>query len=289
MAYGTKTASIMDIPLKISSVVTPYLGDNGYKFEGVNSIRVLSIPNGSLNTYNEASATAPFGDPALVVPVEQLLELAYNKSMLLRIQKTQMQDIPVSAFSKKASLQNIDQVFIPAHDKYSIGKVLAARPIANQVFITLSTDSATEKFSTMVTKSRNAGASLSNSFAWVTYSFADIIKEKINYTGSDKGYTEGKNGYLGRLAGVRIVEVPDTYLGTNIYAIHFDKSAVINVTPKMDAKSDMVVLDKVPGFSGVEIQMRDRADTFVLNKKATVISSLEDIAASTTTTTSTSS
>ena len=98
MAYGSKTANIMDIPLSISSVVAPYLGDNGYKFEGLNSIRVLSIANGSLATYDEAHATAPFGSPSLVVPDEQVLTLAYNKSMLLRIQRTQIQDIPVSEF-----------------------------------------------------------------------------------------------------------------------------------------------------------------------------------------------
>jgi hypothetical protein len=56
----------MDIPLSISSVVAPYLGDNGYKFEGMNSIRVLSIANGSLATYDEAHATLPFGAPTLV-------------------------------------------------------------------------------------------------------------------------------------------------------------------------------------------------------------------------------
>ena len=274
MAYGTKTSNIMDIPLSISSVVTPYLGDNGYKFEGVNSIRVLSIANGTLDTYNEASATAPFGTPALVTPSEQLLELTYNKSMLLRVQRTQMQDIPVTQFAKKAALQNIDEVFIPAHDKYSIAKVLAARPTDNKITIA-DTDSPVAKFRTMVTTSRNNGAGLNSYFAWVTYTFADALKEAINFTGSDKGYAEGKNGYLGKLAGANVVETPDTYLGTDVKAIGVDKRAVVNVTPKMNPKTDMVILDKVPGFSGVEIQLRDRSDTFVLNKKKTTIASLE--------------
>lgn len=47
MAYGTKTANVMDIPLSVSSVFAPHVGDNGYKAVDVNSIRVLSIANGS--------------------------------------------------------------------------------------------------------------------------------------------------------------------------------------------------------------------------------------------------
>jgi hypothetical protein len=281
MALGTKTANIMDIPLSISSVVAPYLGDNGYKMDGENSIRVLSIANGTLANYDETSATAPFGAPSLVVPDEQVLTLAYNKSMLLRIQKTQIQDIPVSEFSKKVALQQADEVFVPAHDAYSIAKVLAARPVGNRVYIQLVGASPSTayvlKFSQMVDKARTGGASLSNVVAWVGYGFATQLKDKINFTGSDAGYTEGKNGYLGKMAGVKVVEVPDAYLGAGVYAIAADKRSIVNVTPKMDPKNGgMEVLEKVPLFSGIEIQLRDRGDTFVLNKKVNTIASLEE-------------
>jgi hypothetical protein len=273
----------MDIPLSVSSVVTPYLGDNGYKFEGSNVIRVLSVSNGTLADYNEADAAAPFGAATLVAPAEQLLTLAYNKSMLMRIQNTQIQDIPVSQFAKQVALQQCDQVFVPAHDAYSIGKIYAARPVGNRQYIqligtgTVPTEVA-KYFSRMVNKARTGGATLSNIVAWVGYEYATLIKDKINFTGSDAGYTDGKNGYIGKLAGVKVVEVPDAYLGgATIYAIAADKNAVVNVTPKMDPSAGgMVVIDKVPGFSGVEIQLRDRSDTFVLNKKVDSIASLEE-------------
>lgn len=281
MALGTKTANIMDIPLSISSVVAPYLGDNGYKMDGENSIRVLSIANGTLANYDETSATAPFGAPSLVVPDEQVLTLAYNKSMLLRIQKTQIQDIPVSEFSKKVALQQADEVFVPAHDAYSIAKVLAARPVGNRVYIQMVGASPSTayvlKFSQMVDKARTGGANLSNVIAWVSFGFSTTLKDKINFTGSDAGYTEGKNGYLGKLAGVKVVEVPDAYLGAGVYAIAADKRSIVNITPKMDPKNGgMEVLEKVPLFSGIEIQLRDRGDTFVLNKKVNTIASLEE-------------
>jgi len=277
MAYGTKTANIMDVPMSVSSVVAPYLGDNGYKFVDMNSIRVLSVANGTLSNYDETSATAPFGAPSLVVPDEQVLTLAYNKSMLLRIQQSQIQDIPVSQFAKTTAMQQADEVFVPAHDAYSIGKVLAARPVGNKVLFNATAGNTDLKlqFRRMINKVTTQGGALGSTFAWVAADIAAQIGALINWTGSDAGYADGKKGYLGTLAGARVVEVPDAYLG-GAYAVAVDKRAVVNVTPKMDPKAGgMKVLEDVPLFSGIEIQLRDRSDTFVLNKKARNVASLE--------------
>lgn len=283
MATGTKTSNIMDIPLSISSVVTPYLGDNGYKFDGLNSVRVLNIANGSLSNYDETSATAPFGSPTLVAPSEQVLTLAYNKSMLMRIQRAQIQDIPVSQFSKTVAMQQADQVFVPAHDAYSLAKIFASRPSGN--IVALDTSNYALSLKKAVDKVRTAGSNLNNVVAWVTYTYSALIQNAINYTGSDAGFTAGKNGYLGRLAGVPVVEVPDSYFFAGVSALVADKRAIINVTPKMDPKAGgLTVIDPVPLFSGIEIQMRDRSDTFVLSKKVNSIATVETAASTTTTT-----
>lgn len=284
MAYGTRTANIMDIPLSVSSVFAPYVGDNGYKWDGLNSVRVLSIADGTLANYDETSATAPMGAPSLVVPSEQVLALAYNKSMLLRIQRTQIQDIPVSQFSKQVALQQCNDVFVPAHDAYSLGKVFAARPAGN--VIQVDTSHYALSFQKMVNKARTGGASLQSLVAWVTYTFAALVRDAINYQGSDAGYANGATGYLGKLAGVPTVEIPDNYFFAGVSALCADKRAIVNVTPKMDPKNGgMTVIDPVPLFSGIEIQLRDRSDTFVLNKKVGSVASLETSASTTTTTT----
>lgn len=277
MAYGQKTANIMDKPLSVSSVFAPYVGDNGYKHVDVQTIRVLSIANGTIADYNEASATAPFGSATLVVPDEQLLTLAYNKSMLLRIQKTQMQDIPVSQFSKEVALQNADEVFVPAHDAYSLAKLVAARPVGNKVLFNATAGNTDLKlqFARFIRKITTQGGNIGSVIAWVASDVAAQIGALINWTGSDAGYGDGKKGYLGTLAGARVVEVPDAYLA-GVLAVGADKRAIVYVTPKMDPKGDgMTVIEKVPGFGGIEIQLRDRGDTFVLNKKARNVATLE--------------
>jgi hypothetical protein len=288
LAYGTKTANIMDVPLSISSVFAPYVGDNGYKWEGLNSVRVLSIANGTLSNYNEADASTPFGAPVLVVPLEQNLVLAYNKSMLLRIQQTQIQDIPVGQFAKTVALQQADQVFVPAHDAYSLAKVYAARPLANVTAVDSTRKD--QGILTMINKARTAGASMTSLVLWVSYTLSAQVQDAINYTGSDPGYMNGKaSGYLGKIAGVNAVEVPPSYFFGGVSAMVADKRSIINVTPKMDPKAGgMKMLTDIPGFSGIEIQLRDRSDTFVLNKKVNTVATLET-AGSTTTTTSTAS
>lgn len=281
MAYGKRTANLMDIPLKKSSVFTPYVGDNGYRFEGANAIYVLSNDNGTLVTYDETSATAPFGTVTLATPVEQTLTLAYNQAMIKRIQHTQMQDIPVDDYARKYAVQQVDQVFIPAHDEYSLGKLQAARPAGNVVTVVaanlVSTENVSLKFEQALNKARSTGsAEAASCIAWMSYEFAAALSAKINFTGSSEGYTDARKGYLGRHKGVTIVETPDDYFATGTYVIIADKRAIVAVKPKMDPQSNgYELIKKVPGFSGVELQLRDRGDTFVLNRKKDAIATIE--------------
>lgn len=287
MAYGKATSNIMDVPLKLKSYFTPYVGDNGYKFTGLNTIYVLSNTNGTLETYDETSASAPFGSVALVTPAEQELTLAYNKSMIARIQYSQIQDVPVNDYAKKWAVQQIDQVFIPAHDEYSIAKLYAARPAGNVIAITLASDTALSlKFEQAINKVRKAGGDAANMIAWIAFDFAARLANQINFTGSDAGYKDAQTGYMGKHKGVVCIDTPDEYFTAGVYVTIADKRAIIAVKPKMDPENNgYKVLHDVPGFSGIEVQLRDRGDTFVLNKKASAIATIEDAASTTTTTT----
>lgn len=271
----------MDRPLAVKSVFTPYVSDNGYKFTGVNTIFVLSNDDGTLVTYDESSTT-PFGTISLVTPVEQELTLAYNQAMARKIQRTQIQDIPVSSYAKKWAVQQVARVFIPAHDAYSLGKVKAARPAANVVTVVAAevkpdgTENLSFKFETALNKIKTNGGAAGDVVAWSSYTFTSVLSAQITFTGSDAGYNEAKNtSYLGRYKGVTMVEVPDAYLGAGTHVLMADKRSIIAVTPKMSPE-DMDIIEKVPGFSGIEIQLRDRGDTFVLNRQVGLIASVED-------------
>lgn len=287
MALGRATHNLLDRPLAISSVFTPFVGDTGYSFTGMNTIYVLHNVNGSLSTYNEAAAADAFGTVTLAVPLEEELTLDYNQSMIKRIQSTQIMDIPVDAYVKKWVAQQLDQVFVPAHDIYSLAKLVAARPVGNKVVAPIAgwTGSGTGatklsyQIGSAITKVTDLGGDVNQMIGWVSTALLNSLKSEINFTGSDAGYNDAKNShYLGKHDGVTMVSVPSTYFPANVYAIFADKRAIVNVKPKLDPNGNgYVLLEKVPGFSGVEVQLRDRGATFVLGQKARNVSTIEQV------------
>ena len=278
--YGTSTANLMDSPLSLKSVFAPYVGDNGYKWTGANTIQVVSTPDGTLSDYTETSVSPV--TVGLVGSALQSLSLAYNKAMFQRIQQTLIQDTPVANFAAAWAKQQISDVFVPTHDVYSLNKVALARATANDVLVaagTLPTTGLSMLFGTAFLNIHAKGADASSTIAWVADSFANAIVDQISFGGSDAGYNGVKNSaFLGQWKGIATVAVPDSYftkLGATsqlaIYVLMADKRAIVNVTPKM-APTDYKVLTEMTGFSGIEVQIRDRADTFVLNNKVNNIS-----------------
>lgn len=280
--YGTMTSSLMDAPLALKSVFAPYVGDNGYKWTGAGTIQVVSTPDETLENYNENSVSPV--TVGLVGNTLQTLTLAYNKAMFRRIQQTLIQDTPVANFAAKWAKQQIEQVFVPTHDVYSLNKVVLGRDVNNDVEVTLTsgalpTSGLSKLFGEAFLNIHANGADVSQTIAWVSDSFANELADQITFTGSDAGYNDAKNSaFLGKYKGVATIAVPDSYftaLGATsqnpVFVVMADKRAIVNVKPKMSPQ-DYKVLTEMSGFSGVEVQLRDRSDTFVLGKKSDVIS-----------------
>lgn len=284
--YGKSDSSLIDRQLTISSVFAPYFGDNGYKFNNDGSIRVFALDNGTLAGYNENSVV--YSPVTLVGNSGNDYTLAYNQAMFARIQKTLEQDTPIANLAAQWARQQIEEVFVPTHDVYSINKVVAARQFGQNVRIAAvdNTVRLPLAFAKAVMKVKNKGGQVQRMVALVSSTYAAELADQINFTGSDAGYGDAINkSFLGRLKGVTCVEVPDFYfpqaLGTSgggdwaqVHVLVADKKAVLNVTPKM-RPDDYTVITKVPGFSGSEVQLRDRGDTFVLVKKAGAIATVE--------------
>jgi hypothetical protein len=277
--YGTNTSSLMDKPLALKSVVTPVLGDNGYKFDGAGGIQVINTQNGTAVTYNETATTG--ATPVLVNNDTETLTLSYNKAIFARIQQTLIQDTPVANFVAQWAKQQIEQVFVPGYDVYALNKIVVGRATANDVTVTvtsgaLPTSGLSKLFGKAFINIRANGADASNTVAWVADSFANELADQVAFTGSDAGYNGAiAAAFLGKLKGVICIATPDAYFTAvstkPVYVIMADKRALVNVSPKMNP-SNYVVIPHVSGFSGPEVQIRHRADLFVLDKKTGNIS-----------------
>ena len=279
-AYGINTHSILDVPLERSSTVARHLNANGVSFTSASTVRLLNydISAGTLGTYDE---TAISQTVTLAETGNTDMTLAYNKYKFLRIQDTLEQDTPVASLASKFARTWVYEKFIPDFDAYALTKILAARPAANIITWNSGTDSLKLKFFNTVSRVKRFGGAPGNMIAWVPYAIADLFKALITtFDGSDLGYTAGKNGVLGPIDGVMVVEADDTLFPANTDAVVADKRAVVRVTPKMDPAtgSGMKLIKDVPGHGGSELQLRARGDVFVFGAKAKAIATLEDTA-----------
>lgn len=269
--YGIKTANLLEKPLKQLSVVTQHLGDNGYTWTGVYTVRSLYFNDGNLVSTNNSSATATWGTPGITTTLNNDYIIDYDEGMITRISRQAQADVPIDSLGAQWAAQQLSDVFIPAHDEYSLSKIEAAVPFSNKISVTLSSGALPAGlnllFQQAVNKARVAGNPNMNSMiAWVSYNFVAALRAQTNYTGSNLGFANAQTGMLGKYNGVTTVETPDAYFLAGTYVIICDKRAVINVTPKVSPE-DFRILTQVPLFDGIEVQIRDRGATIPMLRR----------------------
>lgn len=280
--YGIRTATFLDKRLKVGSSVAQYLDANGVNTNDAQTVRVLSIDidSSSLSAYDE---TAVSQTVTLAEYGKQDLTLDYNYFVFLRIQDTQVQDVPVGTLVKDTAQAWIDEKFVPDFDEYALAKIIAARPSGNIITWDGTTTSGAngllQKFYNTVTVVTNNGGSNANLIAWVPATFADQLRTFITtFDGSNLGYTAGVNGVMGKLKGVMVVETVDDYFDSypTVKAVVVDKRAVAAPTMKMSPRNGgRKFIKDVPGFGGSELQLRARGGVFVLDRKANAIATLQ--------------
>jgi len=283
--YGIRTATFLDRRLKHGSTVAKYMDAHGVNTVDANTVRILNIDidSKSLTSYDETSTTGGM-TPSLVEFGKQEWSIDYNYASFLRIQDTQLQDIPVGSAVSDVAKAWVDEKFVPDFDEYALAKVIAARPGGNIVTwdgttIDNGVNGLLQKFYNTVTVVTNGGGDTSQAISWVPSSFADKLRAYITtFDGSDKGYTAGVNGLIGKLKGVMIVETVDEYFDAypTVKAVIADKRAIAAPTQKMTPKNGgRKFIKDVPGFGGSELQLRARGGVFVFDRKKYAIATLQ--------------
>lgn len=275
--YGIKTASILDKPLEVASYVARHLNANGLDWTSASTVKLLNydISAGSLGTYDE---TAISQTVTLAETGDQDMTLAYNKFKFLRIQDTLEQDTPLASLASKFARSWVYEKFIPDFDAYALAKIIAACPVGNKITWVPATDNIKLKFFNTVSMVKKRGGTPGSMLAFVPFAFADSLQALVTtFDGSNLGYEAGKNGVMGMLDGVTVVETDDSYFPTDkTDVVVVDKRAVVKATPKMDPAtgSGMKLIKDVPGHGGSELQLRARGDVFVFGLKAKAIGML---------------
>ena len=263
-----------------------------YDWDGVKSVKVWTI-----NTYAPTDYSKPANDNAItgaharygstyeVADTIQTMTLTRDRAVSLSVDKgNNTEQMLIKNAGKVMSLELREQ-FVPEFDKYALarysGLMTTAPSWANLVTVVadgtadLSKSTIVGKISDGVTALRNNLANVDDCYCYIGETeFANLLlsPEFINYNNPTFATRNLEKGVMGKVRGVEIVPVPDSYLTTtgnpnltaNVHFIIVKKESVIVPTKIKDMK---VHSDPV-GISGALLEVRWLYDAFVLDTKA---------------------
>lgn len=246
-----------------------------YDWDGVQSIKVWTI-----NTYDPTNYNKPANDNAItgqhqrygytyeVADTIQTMTLTQDKAVSLSVDKGNNTEQMLIKNAGKVMNLEMREKFIPMFDKYCLG-VWGDPSNCGTVteLASPSKDNILDAVSAHVTALRNKFATVDDAYCYIgesNYALLLMAKEFINYNNPSFAPQHLEKGVMGKVRGLQIVPVPDSYFtDTNINFVTVKRSAVLAPTKIKDMK---VHTDPV-GISGALMEIRWLFDAFVLDTK----------------------
>lgn len=246
-----------------------------YDWDGVQSVKVWTI-----NTYDPTDYNKPANDNAItgqhqrygytyeVADTIQTMTLTQDKAVSLSVDKGNNTEQMLIKNSGKVLALEMREKFIPMFDKYCLGvwgNPANCGTVTEQSTITKS--NVVDEISKHVTALRNKFATVDDAYCFIgesEYAMLLMAPEFINYNNPTFASQHIEKGVMGKLRGLQIVPVPDSYFtDTNINFVTAKRSAILAPTKIKDMK---VHTDPV-GISGALMEIRWLYDAFVLTTK----------------------
>ena len=246
-----------------------------YDWDGVKSVKVWTI-----NTYDPTDYNKPandnaisgqhkrYGDTYEVADTVQTMTLTQDKAVSLSVDKGNNTEQMLIKNSGKVMALELREKFIPMFDKYCLsvwGNPANCGTVTEQS--TISKSNIVDEISKHVTALRNHFTTVDDAYCFIgesEYAMLLMAPEFINYNNPAFATQHLEKGVMGKLRGLQIVPVPDSYfVDTNINFVTVKSSAVLAPTKIKDMK---VHSDPV-GISGALLEIRWLYDAFVLDTK----------------------
>lgn len=248
-----------------------------YDWDGVQSIKVWTI-----NTYAPVNYTRPANDTAgaslarygqtrEVADDLQVMTLTQDKGVSLSVDKGNNTEQMLIKNAGVVMARELREQFVPMFDKYCLAQWADTTNTVWGSLIQTTTDTSLTKanivdaISSHVTALMNAETDASDAYCYIgATNFGKLILSP-EFLNIDKlGERNLERGVMGKVRGLQIVPIPDSYLPTGVNFMTVKKSAVLAPTKIKDAK---VHSDPV-GISGALLEVRWLYDAFVLKTKA---------------------
>ncbi|MDD6159615.1 MAG: N4-gp56 family major capsid protein [Oscillospiraceae bacterium] len=238
---------------------------NEYKFTGVKTVNVYSIPTVEMVDY-QRTGEHRYGTPDDLTSSVQELSVNRDRAWTFIIDKGDKLQSQMMLDAGKAAARQLREVVVPEVDTY-IFKTLA-KAAFDRGHTAATTPTKTNAYELLLNAQEalgNANVPDNGRVCFCSYKFANLLKQDSAFMKyGDLSQEMLVKGVMGEVDGTKIVKVPASRLPAGCAFILTHPTAA--VAPKQ--LSEYKIHDNPPGISGWLVEGRMLYDCFVLEEKA---------------------
>ena len=237
-----------------------------YSWAGVRTIEIPSVGVVELVDYDRNAASNRYGTPHELGDSIQVLEVKKDVAFTYTVDKGNNEDQMNIKAANSTLRRNIDEVAIPAVDKYRLDKwahnagtvfaVNAAKVTKNTI---------TENIMDCTEAMDDAGVPDGSRTLAVSSKYYKLLKQNPDFiSAADLGKSGLQKGVVGEIDGMDVRKLPTSYFPKGVLWMVTRKDALLAPQKLKDYK----IHNDPPGISGNLVEYREYHDAFVLGAKA---------------------
>jgi len=242
---------------------TEGMANHDYEFTGIKTLKIYSINTAPMNDYTRSGSNR-YGQPEELGDTLMELTMTQDKSFTFTIDKGNAGEQMNIKSAAKALRRQTDEKVTPMLDKYRFnvwthgaGTIvgLSAAPTAKDIVSRIMD----------ATEALNDIAAPDDRVLYIPTAYYKLLKQNPDFISVEKlGHEALAKGHVGMVDGMKVVEVPKSYLPENVYFFVACKKALLAPVKLQEYK----VHKDPPGISGDLAEGRIIHDAFVLGTTA---------------------
>lgn len=239
-----------------------------YKFTGVRTVNVYSIPTAPMNDYTR-SGSSRYGTPEDLERNVQTLTLNRDRAFTFIIDKGDKIQSQMASDAGRALNRQLKEVWAPEFDSYVFRKLAAsATEHGNYATTEITKDNAYQALLNGMEHMGDRNVPEEGRVAFCSYKYYNLLKlDPAFVKEGDASQKMLQKGVMGTVDGCKIVRVPSSRLPAGCAFLLTHKVAATGPKQLEEFKTH----DNPPGISGWLVEGRVIYDCFVLKEKADAI------------------
>lgn len=234
-----------------------------YDFDGVKSIKVYTIVTQDPGDYTR-SGTSRYGTPTDVEDTIQTLTITQDKSVSMVVDKGNNKQQQLIKNAGKVLALELREKFVPMVNKYALDKWNTNRGAYTVKSADLTKNNIVEEIGKHITLAGNNSVGIEDMTCYIGWTNFGYLVNSPEFLNLEKlGEKALDKGVVGKVRGLAIAPVPDSYLPSGVEFLTVKKSSVLLPFQVKETK----VHEDAPGISGALMEIRYIYDAFVLEAK----------------------